>query len=150
MNVNTNLYQKYKRQGQSYAKVTEERIRTAQVWPDFQQPRRTGAGAKKSPRKPLFETHLKLKVRSAVSAEVQKNTAPTFLQEQLPHCSLQRTTMAYGSRCFPAQTAVWAGNPELPITNYCPDINSTFCSIFFFENHVLKVTWQYQANVLPR
>lgn len=116
MNVNTNLYQKCKRQGQSYAKVTEERICTTPVWPDFQQPR---SWCKKLPHKPLLKTYLKLKVRSAVSAQVQKNTAPTFRQEQLPHCSLQRTRMAFSHRCFPVHCQQVTPSCPLPTIANC-------------------------------
>lgn len=52
MNVNTNLYQKYKTQGQSFAKVIEKKLyitqMTNEIWSDLWQPRRQHFVPKKS------------------------------------------------------------------------------------------------------
>lgn len=47
MNVNTNFYQKYKTQGQRFAKVIEKKTGVTQIWSDFQQPRRIALCSKK-------------------------------------------------------------------------------------------------------
>lgn len=136
MNVNTNLYQKCKRQGQSYAKVTEERICTTPVWSGF------------TPQ--AFVENI-FKIKSKVSC---KCSGP---EKHSSHLSAGATSTLQPAEnqngVFPQvlSSALPAGNPELPIANYCQlCINSTFCSIFFCKKHIRKMRWQHRASILPR